>query len=322
MTEGKVELARSLEACAHITRAKARNFYYGLRVTPEPRRGALYAIYAWMRRADDLADDALSPEEAARALHTFREATDRALAGTAPATATEPFWPAFAHTMRRYPIERQWLDDVFEGLVRDQNPAPIETTEELYRYCHCVAGTVGMICVSIWGLRKGADRTRALRDADMRGRAFQLTNILRDIGTDFDHVPPRVYVPARLLDSAGLSAADLRAWKRPEACARLVHELGRNARVAFEDSAGLDAVLDPVCAPALRAMSRIYRTVLEYILSHPPGVVGATPVRVPKWLKLWYAGQAAFAGRLARLAPRALEQPEEIPAPSTAGVRP
>lgn len=316
-------LAASFDEAARITRQQARNFYYGLRLTPEPRRSAIYSIYAWMRAADDVADEPahpdarLSPEadrDRRRAeLARFAWRTDQAMregphvgpgGDPAPggAAATSPaggsFWPAFAHTLANYPIDPRWIRDMLAGLAEDLDHAGYATRDELARYCYRVGGTVGLTCVAIWGLRRGVDAAHAHELAVARGRAFQVTNILRDIGHDADDTPPRLYVPRDALTAHGLDAAALRAWARPEPCAALVRGLAAWARELFERSRPLDGLLDPACAPALWGMTRIYAGVLEVIERDPHRCVSGRRARLSPARKGMIALSAAVRARV------------------------
>src|SRR5262249_32889183 len=98
-------LRQAYAECARTVRDRARNFYHGLRLTPEPRRSAIYSIYAWMRAADDLADAPVSAPERRRMLAEFRARTERVLRGDQPGADAPRFWPAFGTTTASYPID-------------------------------------------------------------------------------------------------------------------------------------------------------------------------------------------------------------------------
>ncbi|MBL8762967.1 MAG: phytoene/squalene synthase family protein [Phycisphaerae bacterium] len=301
------ELGDSYRACAEITRRRARNFFYGLRLAPEPRRSALYAIYAWMRAADDAVDQQadLATKQAALARHS--DLTERVLtlrdsgggAGAPGATPTGAYWPAFAHTLASYPIDGAHVRDMLRGMEDDLTLTAIRTDADLERYCYRVASTVGQVCVAVWGLRPGVDVPNAMRLAALRGRAFQLTNILRDFAQDFDDSPSRVYLPRSAFDRAGLDPTDLRRWAGEEACATLIRAYAGKAREAYEESSPLDAFVDPACAPAMWAMTSIYRSILDRIEAEPRRVVSPTRIRLPSWKKLVIAFSASLRARRA-----------------------
>ncbi|MGD9690696.1 MAG: phytoene/squalene synthase family protein [Phycisphaerales bacterium] len=300
------ELRASFDHCREVTRRSARNFYYGLCLTPEPRRSAVYSIYAWMRHADDVVDDPAPLEVRRRRLDELRDATEAVLRGESPG-GSEGFWPAFESTLREYPIKHEWIRDMLAGMGEDLEHAGYATQAELDQYCDRVASTVGLVCVSIWGLRAGASTEAARSMSIARGRAFQLTNILRDIGHDYDESPGRVYVPRALLEEHGLTAAELRGWKKPGACEALVGSLVELARARYRESEPLERLIDPACAPAMWGMTRIYSGLLEAIARAPARVVGPGRVRLSPLVKGFIAvrafARARTAGRASAGAP-------------------
>jgi len=284
-------LAEAYQACARITRDCARNFYYGLRLTPEPRRSAIYSVYAWMRRADDQVDSAADlPTKAAR-LGEFTTTALRMLAGEplGPGEA-DPVWLAFRETVRHYRLDHADIRRLLKGLETDltaeheaaNSVAPIlicRTADDLREYCHCVASTVGLICVAIWGLRDDSLAAEARRLAIERGQAFQMTNILRDFAQDYDE--GRVYLPVEDFDRAGLTPSELRDWSRPEVCMAFVQSQAAWARGRYQESAPLDAMIDPACRPALGAMTSIYSSLLTVIEKQPGRIVSGSRIRLP-----------------------------------------
>jgi phytoene synthase len=285
-------LDESYAHCAEVTRRRARNFYYGLRLTPEQRRSAIYAVYAWMRRADDEADAADNPAAKLHRLDAFRALTERLMRGQSLGDAASlPLWIAFGDTVRRYGLDPSHLRSMLEGLQADiehearaaSRPAGVpevicRSREDLEAYCYRVASTVGLVCIRIWGLKPGADEDVARRLAIQRGLAFQLTNVLRDFAPDFEE--RRLYLPANDLREAGLSPADLRFWRHPAACERLVVRLSAWARAQYDASAPLDRMIDPACYAALRTMTRIYSGLLRVIEHDPSRIVGRRRIRL------------------------------------------
>lgn len=297
------EVARAYAACRELTRARARNFYYGLCLTPEPKRSAIFSIYAWMRRADDEADAAdASGDTSARLarLAERRHILTRIVTGEASlaeAADADPVCIALAHTLRSYPVNPDDLFAMLDGLEEDTTHAGYATRADLARYCYRVASTVGLICVSIWGLREGVDRAEARRLAERRGLGFQLTNILRDYSQDFDESPRRVYLPAEDFARLGVTPEDVRAWSTPEACELMIHDLARWARGEYEASAPLDAMIQPSCRPTLWAMTRIYSGLLSKIEARPERVVGARRIRLQSAHKAGIAAAALVKAR-------------------------
>ena len=184
----------AVAACREITRHRAANFYWGLRLTPEPKRSAMYSIYAWMREADDLVDGrgSAGPGDS-MTIEAFRAATVEALAGET--RSVDPIWRSLSAVAREYPLDPCDFHSMIDGQLADLQPRQLANWCELECYCRQVASTVGSICVRIWGY----DDPRAIELAIDRGIAFQLTNILRDVVEDVGL--GRVYLPYDELES-------------------------------------------------------------------------------------------------------------------------
>lgn len=290
------ELGEAFAACAQVVRSRARNFYYGLRLTPEPRRSAIYSVYAWMRAADDAADAPASIGDRRAALARFAANTERLLRREA-VESPEPFWHALGATIAHFPVPARVFRDMLAGLEDDLAARPVTTEADLERYCYRVASTAGLACLSIWGLRPGADRERAEALAIRRGQAFQRTNILRDFAQDFDDTPRRVYLPAEAFARHGLTPESLRAWSEPSRCAALVLEQAAIARAHYDGSAELESLVSADCAPTLWAMTRIYSGLLGVIEADPARIVSAARVRLSSASKAAIALRAAWGSR-------------------------
>lgn len=294
-------VACALARCARTTRREARNFFWGLRLTPEPRRSALYAVYAWMRDADDEADNddrALPAPDVAFARLARRRARLDAIVAGRPLDTAHHAWVGLAWAMRMFPVDPRDLASLLDGLQQDAQHRGVDSRDDLRFYCECVASTVGRVCLSIWGLTPGADARAAREKATSRGVAFQLTNILRDVGRD--HAAGRVYVPRDDLARHALSAHDLARWRRPDACAALVADLAAWARREFASSDGLEAMIDPACAPSMRAMTEIYAGVLNLIERTPTLAVCEPRASLPLWAKVAIMARAAAGARRGR----------------------
>lgn len=295
-------VAHSLRRCADATRREARNFYFGLRLTPEPRRSALYAVYAWMRDADDDADNddrVLPTRPQALARVARRRARLAALVERAELDTAHHAWAGLAWSLREYPIDPADLFALLDGLEDDANHRGVDTRDDLRVYCERVAGAPGRVCVALWGLRPGADAHAAREMATSRGVAFQLTNILRDVARDY--AAGRVYLPRADLARFGVSARDVAEWTRPAEAGALVRDLCAWARREFAVSEGLDSMVDPACAPAMRAMTETYAGLLSRI-ERDPSVVACEPrASLPLREKLGIALRAWASSRAGAL---------------------
>src|SRR5215813_14853436 len=140
------ELAASYEHCRNLAWAAARNFYYGFALLPSAKRDALCALYAFMRRTDDISDSEDAIQDKSRGLKAWRKALDQAFDGNYNGS---PLLRAFHHTVQHYQIPRQYFDDAICGAEMDLDVRSYSTFEDLNRYCYCVAGTVGLCCVHV-----------------------------------------------------------------------------------------------------------------------------------------------------------------------------
>lgn len=274
----------ALAWCRKLVRQRAGNFYWGLCLLPEPRRSAMYAIYAWMRRADDIADDDSDLAHAREALDVFADRTRAVLSGEGcPDT---PMWQSLAWAAETWNLPGEPFFDMLQGQRDDLSGRIIETREDLLDYCRMVASTVGVLCITVWGYRG----PEAVALAAHRGIALQLTNVLRDIGADIGR--GRCYLPAQQLRSRGLAPTALAAWNPPDACEALVRSWIEEARSRYESSAPLEGMVAKDCRSTLRAMTAIYVSLLDRIERDPSRVCGVPGVRLSKLSKVRIALQA------------------------------
>jgi phytoene synthase len=246
-------LAESYAFCRSVARTRAKNFYYSFVLLPREQRNAMCAIYAFMRYCDDLSDE---PGASREPLERWRCALVDALKGKFDAY---PAWPAFYDTVERYRIPDEYFFQVIEGVKSDLEPRRLATFDELYRYCYQVASVVGLTTIHVFGF----DSPEALPLAEKCGVAFQLTNILRDIGEDVAR--GRIYLPAEDLERFGVTAADLAAGRRTDAFARLMQFQAARARAYYDESRPLIDLVHRRSRPGLRALITIYSRLLERI---------------------------------------------------------
>jgi phytoene synthase len=282
--------------CRGITRTAAKNFYYAFLVLPRRKREALCAVYAFMRRCDDIADDAtLSLPERRQKLDSWLDGLHRAQQGQ---PTDDPILLALTDAQRRYAIPAGLLDELAHGTASDVEEsveaAPsmtpgitlqYATFEDLRRYCYSVASVVGLVCIHIFGYRDPEAETLA----ESCGLAFQLTNIIRDVKEDA--ALGRVYLPAEDLAQFGLSASDL--LTTPDAARfrpLLALEAGR-AREFYASGDELIPYISEDSQPALWALVTIYRRLLEKIAAKEYDVFTAR-VALSRWEKLRILGNA------------------------------
>jgi phytoene synthase len=260
--------ARAYAACRKIARREARNFYYAFVALPARRRNAICAVYAFMRQADDLADDESLPrDERRRRLDAWLAAWR--LAATGESTA-DPVFLAVRDAVQRFEIPLDLLDELVAGvrldLDRDSTGAPVTyaTFDDLYRYCYLVASVVGLVCIRIFGY---SDDDRAEKLAEETGIAFQLTNIVRDVAEDAAR--NRVYLPLEDLASHGVTLDAL--LHRPPSAPPSDTERSLFATIAlraeryYRAARHLMHLVDPVSRPALWVLVTIYHSLLKRI---------------------------------------------------------
>ncbi len=278
-------VAASLAFCERVARTQAGNFYHGMKLTPQPKRAAIYTVYAFMRACDDLIDEseADATEQRRKSIEIFRGRMDEAIAlarddgaggGDADAVLdpTEPsVWPAFVHVMRNYPINPADLHAMLDGQRADLITHRYDTFEQLRGYCYNVASTVGLVCIAVWGTTPEAEASHARQLAAQRGLALQLTNILRDLREDAQR--GRVYLPAEDLARFGVTPEQLAAGKPSAAFDQLMAFQIERARGCYSASADLDALVTPNCRPTSWAIMRIYEKLLDKIARDPRQVL-------------------------------------------------
>jgi phytoene synthase len=234
------------------------------------------ALYTFLRVADDISDEPGDIAEKRRRIDDYREGLNRSLAGN----MTHPFLFAFADTVRRHGIPVEYLYAALDGVSMDLDVSEYETFDDLYRYCYRVASVVGLSCIHIWGFRDG----RAKEYAEAAGIAFQMTNILRDLGEDASL--GRVYLPRRDMEQFGYTSEQLSRRERGPAFESLMSFEAARAQEYYEKGSRLVPLLQPAGRAVFLVMLRTYRRLLGRIVASRFDVFGRR-IRVSKAYKLW-----------------------------------
>src|SRR6266481_2737229 len=267
-TASQLDMAYSV--CRSIARSAAKNFYYGFVVLPRRKRNALSAVYAFMRRCDDIADDnTLSLNDRHSKLADWLDRVHRALAAQ---PTDDPVLLALTDAQRTYQMPVGLLDQLAYGTAADLDRSQLEpsanaplaaryqTFEELRQYCYGVASVVGLVCIRIFGYRDPT--AEAL--AEKCGLAFQLTNIIRDVKEDV--AVGRLYFPEEDLAEFNLSPADFTAPNASRIAPLLAKQADR-AREGYRAGEELIPLVNEDSQPALWVLITIYRRLLEKIAS-------------------------------------------------------
>jgi len=249
------------DLAARLTRKSRSNFYYAFLALPRPRREALYAVYAFCRTVDDIAD--LAGERGA-SLAEQRQALDRwrrdvALCYEPGRRLADPIALRLAEAVRAFAIPRDALLAIVDGVEMDLDRAGYETANELYPYCYRVASAVGLCCIEIFGYTDPRARDYAVK----LGTALQLTNIIRDVGADAR--AGRVYVPQEDLRRFGVTADDLKTGRYGAEFVRLMRHQAERARHFYGAAQESFPTVDARSLVPAEIMGRIYRALLEEI---------------------------------------------------------
>ena len=297
----RIDLLQAYVHCRKVAKREAKNFYYAFLALPWVKSNAMCAMYAFMRRADDLSDDEAIPVEQRRRLMAQwsgqfqRGAVEGELAqehgakqDRSEADADLAVFAAVRDTQRRFGIDDALLEDLVAGTAMDLAEAlpegvtrmtldgqPFdcyETVEALDRYCYLVASVVGLVTVRIFGV----DGAAADDDAVRMGKAFQYTNILRDVREDAER--GRVYLPLELLQAHGARVEDVVAAARGHAVAPGLQTAMAAMGARAEEYYGAGRRLLPLLArdsrPAMKVLIRIYYALLVKIRRRGYAVFG------------------------------------------------
>lgn len=295
--------------CVRLTKRTAGNFYYSFCGLPAPQFRAMCALYAFMRVTDDLGDDATrAPAQRIADLDGWEQALTSALRPDWSATemigwpeAARTVLPAMSDVTKRFSIPHEHLFAVVRGVRSDleleisnlkslisNSRSPIarfQNFDQLADYCYLVAGAVGLCCIHIWGFH-GSEAVQRAIDC---GTAFQLTNILRDVGEDA--AAGRVYLPAEDMQRFGVTVEDLIAQRCDDRFRALMAFEAERAKSFYALAEQLLPCLEPHGRPILKAMLQLYGGLLSEIERRRFDVF-RQHVSLPRWRKLWIAADA------------------------------
>lgn len=266
------------EYCQQKAAQSGSSFYYSFLFLREEKRRAITALYAFCREVDDTVDECTDEQVARNKLAWWR----REIAAMVAGQPSHPVTLALAPQMPRFKLEARHLQAIIDGMEMDLNQTRYLDFAGLQKYCWHVAGVVGVLSASIFGVTQ----PQTLQFAEKLGLALQLTNIIRDVGEDARK--GRIYLPVNDLQQFKVTAADILNGKYSENFTRLMQFQTERAKAAYEEAY---ALLPPADRRAQRTgliMAAIYRTLLDEIERDGFHVlhqrISLTPIR-----KLWLA---------------------------------
>jgi len=266
------------EYCQEKAAQSGSSFYYSFLFLPPDRRRAITALYAFCREVDDAVDEPSDAAVARAKLAWWRDEIARLFRGT----PQHPVSQALAPAVRDFGVTEAGLSEIMDGMEMDLTQSRYLDYGGLSVYCHRVAGVVGRLAAGIFGVTD----PKTFEYAERLGLAFQLTNIIRDVGEDARK--NRIYLPMDEMQRFGVTAADILNARETEGFGRLMEFQGARARDCYNEALALLPSRDRRAQRPGLVMAAIYRTVLDEIARDGYRVlrqrVALTPIR-----KLWIA---------------------------------
>jgi 15-cis-phytoene synthase len=266
------------EYCRQKAAHSGSSFYYSFLFLPPERRRAITALYAFCREVDDAVDEPSDAGVARATLAWWRGEIARLFAGKPQHPVTRALQPA----VEAFGLTEERLNEIMDGMEMDLNQSRYMDFPGLELYCRRVAGAVGMLAAGIFGYRN----PKTLQYAEKLGLAFQLTNIIRDVGEDARK--NRIYLPMDELKQFGVTAADILNARQTENFARLMQFQAERARRCYDEALALLPAEDRRAQRPGLMMAAIYRALLDEIAGENYQVLrqrtALTPIR-----KLWIA---------------------------------
>jgi phytoene synthase len=273
------------EYCQQKAAASGSSFYYSFLFLPAERRRAITALYAFCREVDDIADEVTDIGVARTKLAWWRTEVANLFAGHPQHPVTKALDPF----VKEYGLDAARMNEIIDGMEMDLVYHRYPDFESLKLYCHRAAGVVGQLSASIFGFTNA----RTLEYAEALGLAFQLTNIIRDVGEDARR--DRVYIPQDELARFGLTPEDILARRGGDAFRKMMELQAERAQSYYDLAYSKLAPEDRASQRAGLIMAAIYRTLLEEIRRDRYDVldkrIALTPLR-----KLWIAWKTWVKG--------------------------
>lgn len=267
------------EYCQQKAAASGSSFYYSFLFLPKPKREAITALYAFCREVDDVVDECTDPQVARTTLAWWRSEIANLYAGN----PQHPVTQALREATQTYGMAEEHFLEIIDGMEMDLDQNRYHDFKELNLYCYRVASVVGLLSASIFGY---SDR-KTLKYAHDLGLAFQLTNIIRDVGEDARR--GRIYLPADEMARFGVTEADLLQGRETDQVRQLLAFQIARAQEYYDRAMAELPAADRRDQRTGLIMAAIYRTVLEEIQRGGCEKVLNQRISLTPLRKLWLA---------------------------------
>ncbi len=281
-------MEESYDWCQSLTKRTAGNFYFSFLTLPAEKLRDMCVLYAFMRVSDDIGDE---PGHTTAKRRIVLEEWRKGLAATLVGDLYDhPVFPGLKVLVEKYDIPHEHLFAVLDGIAMDLEPIRFQTFDQLQHYCYHVAGVVGLCCLHVWGFSD----PKALELGIDCGLAFQLTNILRDVGEDAQW--NRLYLPEGDLQQFDYNWTDLQNGVYDDRFIALMEFEAARAEEYYERAKLLLQYVDQSGKAILAAMVKIYGGLLQQIKRRKFDVLHSR-VELPRWKKLQIACSAMIRHR-------------------------
>lgn len=248
------QLENAFKYCQRVSKNRAKNFYYAFRTLPVQKRQAIYAIYAFCRHCDDVTDGNLSTDEKKQLLTEIKT-----LLHHPEFVSGDPLFTALHETISKFEIPIDYFDDLMNGFEMDLTKNRFENFAELSCYCFCVASSVGLICLEIFGYDDPNSKAHAI---DL-GIGMQLTNIIRDVKEDSER--GRIYIPVEEIVSHQYSEAELIGGYVNDKYQSLMEFQAQRARRYLDSGQQLAPLVTTESRPCVAILYALYSIILNRI---------------------------------------------------------
>lgn len=250
-------MKNALKYCQEKVATSGSNFYYSFLFLPTDQREAITAVYAFCREVDDIVDECQDKAIAEQKILWWSTEVDRIFLGT----PQHPVGIALMLALKKFPLQKLWFEEILQGMVMDLKYHGYQTFEDLKLYCHCVASTVGMLAATIFGYSNPA----TLEYAKKLGIAFQLVNIIRDVGEDARR--GRIYIPEEELALFGVTSNEILQLKvtDPKRFIELLSKIAAIARSYYTAALESLSLEDRAKQRSGLIMAAIYFKILDEI---------------------------------------------------------